>query len=97
MYVMKVWCEVAFQECHTWILKQIARRQYEFYLLCDVDLPWVKDGLREYPDLVIRKRLFKMYRDSLINSGVMWSEITGTDVQRMQMAIGILDTAFGKK
>ena len=69
MYVMKVWCEVAFNNCHTWILKQIAAQNYDLYLLCDVDLPWVKDDLREYPDLEIRKKLFKMYKDLLINDG----------------------------
>src|SRR3982751_4139931 len=30
MYVMKVWCEVAFEQCHTWILKQIANHEYDF-------------------------------------------------------------------
>lgn len=42
MYVMKVWCEVVFEQCHTWILKQIALRQYDLFFLCDVDLPWEK-------------------------------------------------------
>lgn len=97
MYVMKVWCEVAFEQCHTWILRQIARRKYDFYFLCDTDLPWVRDELREYPDLAMRQKLFKMYKDILINSGTMWSEISGTDSQRLQMATGILDTVFGKK
>src|SRR5665213_2884464 len=50
MYVMKVWCEFVFNRCHNWILNRIAERKYDLYLLCDVDLPWVKDALREYPD-----------------------------------------------
>jgi NadR type nicotinamide-nucleotide adenylyltransferase len=97
MYVMKVWCEVAFEQCHTWILKQIASHQYDFYFLCNIDLPWVQDDLREYPDVNIRRRLFKMYKDILINSGSMWSEISGTDTQRLQMAVGILDTVFRRR
>ena len=94
MYVMKVWCEVAFQQCHTWILQQISRRKYEFYFLCNTDLPWVADDLREYPDASFRQKLFLMYKDILINSGTMWSEISGTDTQRLQMAVGIIDTVF---
>jgi NadR type nicotinamide-nucleotide adenylyltransferase len=94
MYVMKVWCEVAFERCHTWILKQIASCHYDFYFLCNTDLPWVKDELREYPDLRLRNRLFKMYKDILVNSGGRWAEISGVDMQRLQMAIGILDTVF---
>lgn len=94
MYVMKVWCEVAFENCHTWILKQIAQRQYDLFLLCNVDLPWQKDELREYPDLAFRKKLFQIYKDLAINSNTMWAEISGTDVQRLQMATGIIDTVF---
>lgn len=97
MYVMKVWCEVVFENCHTWILKQIAKRQYDLYLLCDVDLPWVKDELREYPDLEIRKKLFKTYKDLLINQKTKWAEISGTDTQRLQMAVSIIDTVFQRR
>lgn len=97
MYVMKVWCEVAFEQCHTWILKQIASRQYDFYFLCDVDLPWKKDELREYPDLQFRKKLFDMYKDILINQKTKWSVVSGTDVQRLQTAIGIIDTVFPRR
>ncbi|MFL5727996.1 MAG: AAA family ATPase [Cytophagaceae bacterium] len=97
MYVMKVWCEVGFEDCHTWILKQIARRQYDLYFLCSVDLPWVRDELREYPDLQIRKRLFNTYKDILVNSLTPWAEISGTDAQRLQMAVSIIDTVFKRK
>jgi NadR type nicotinamide-nucleotide adenylyltransferase len=97
MYVMKVWCEVAFEQCHTWILKQIAERRYDLFFLCDIDLPWVKDDLREYPDLETRKKLFNMYRDLLINDGTKWAVISGTDTQRLQMAIHMVDTVFQRK
>jgi NadR type nicotinamide-nucleotide adenylyltransferase len=94
MYVMKVWCEVVFENCYTWILKQIALRQYDLFFLCDVDLPWVKDELREYPDLEFRKKLFNIYRDVLINQKTKWAEISGTDTQRLQMAVSIINTVF---
>jgi NadR type nicotinamide-nucleotide adenylyltransferase len=50
MYVLKVWCEFVFGKCHSFILDQIVKRNYDSYLLCDTDLPWVADALREYPD-----------------------------------------------
>ena len=96
MYVMKVWCEVVFNNCHTWILKQIALRRYHLYLLCDTDLPWVQDGLREYPDENTRRRLFKMYEDLLINSGVPWAVISGQRHERLQSAVNIVKTICGK-
>jgi NadR type nicotinamide-nucleotide adenylyltransferase len=96
MYVMKVWCEVAFNNCHTWILKQIAARNYDLFLLCDTDLPWIKDDLREYPDLEIRRRLFKMYKDLLVNQGTKWAVISGNYAERLQVALSVINTVFGK-
>jgi NadR type nicotinamide-nucleotide adenylyltransferase len=96
MYVMKVWCEVVFEQCHTWILKQIAERKYDFYLLCNTELPWVEDELREYPDPATRQKLFHMYKDIVTNSGVPWAEITGTHEQRLRSAISIVDTLVTK-
>lgn len=91
MYVMKVWYEVAFQHCPTWILKAIARRSCDLYLLCNTDLPWVRDELREYPDLKMRQRHFAMYKDIVANSGIPWAEISGTERQRLQGAIRAID------
>jgi NadR type nicotinamide-nucleotide adenylyltransferase len=91
MYVMKVWHEVAFANCPTWILKTIAKTACDLYLLCDTDLPWTKDELREYPDLATRRRLFKTYKDIVINCGIPWTIISGTNEQRLQMAIKAVD------
>ena len=88
MYVMKVWCEVVFGDCHKWILNEAATRSYDLYLLCNTDLPWVQDGLREYPDPLVRERLFNMYYDLLVNDGTPWAVISGVSgEERLQGAI----------
>jgi nicotinamide riboside kinase len=87
MYVMKVWCEFVFSNCHLWILHEIVRRKYDLYLLCNTDLPWVKDELREYPDLVSREKLYHMYRDIMITQQVPWVDIRGTNEERFQRAV----------
>ena len=86
-YVMKVWCEFVFDRCHQWILDQIVSRKYDLYLLCNTDLTWVKDELREYPDLQSRERLFHIYRDIMINQHTPWVEIRGDYEQRLATAI----------
>jgi NadR type nicotinamide-nucleotide adenylyltransferase len=91
MHVMKVWCEFVFGQCHEWILHQIARRTYDLYLLCDIDLPWVKDELREYPDLESRQRLFRIYKDMMINQTVQWVQICGNYDQRFVKAVAAVD------
>ena len=88
MYVMKVWCEFVFGKCHSFILDQIVERKYDLYLLCNTDLPWVKDELREYPDLENRNKLFHIYKDLMINQHIPWVEIRGRDEERLQQAIG---------
>ncbi len=91
MYVMKVWCEFVFGKCHQWIIEQIAKRRYDLYLLCNTDLPWVQDELREYPDLEKREKLYFMYKDILINQVAPWVEIKGTSETRLRAAIGAVE------
>jgi NadR type nicotinamide-nucleotide adenylyltransferase len=91
MYVMKVWCEFVFEKCHNFILNQIVERKYDLYLFCNVDLPWVKDELREYPDLESREKLYHIYKDALINQNVPWIDISGNYEERLKRAINAVD------
>jgi len=95
MYVMKVWCEYVFQKCHHYILEQITQRKYDLYLLCDTDLPWVKDELREYPDDGPRKELFQIYKDLLINQSTPFVIINGNYQERLHTAIKAVDQLQG--
>ncbi|MBC7890227.1 MAG: AAA family ATPase [Ferruginibacter sp.] len=92
MYVLKVWCEFVFGKCHHWILNQIAERKYDLYLLCDIDLPWVKDELREYPDLQTREILYHHYKDIMVNQTVPWVNINGSYSERLQKAVKAVDS-----
>lgn len=96
MYVMKVWCEFVFGKCHRFILDQIIERKYDLYLLCNIDLPWIKDELREYPDLERRQQLYAMYKDIMINQQVPWVNIYGTYEERLAKAIEAIDSQLFK-
>lgn len=91
MYVMKVWCEFVFEKCHRFILDEIVRREYDLYLLCNIDLPWVKDELREYPDIESRKKLYRIYKDLMTNQHVPWVDISGDYEERLKKAITAVD------
>ena len=91
MYVMKVWCEFVFGDCHRFILDQIVERKYDLYLLCNIDLPWVKDELREYPDLESRQQLYFIYKDIMINQSTPWMDISGDYEERLNKAINRVD------
>ena len=94
MYVMKVWAEFVFNQCHNWILDRIAERRYDLYLLCDIDLPWVEDPLREYPDQKIRAKLFHCYKDLLVNQTTSWCHIYGNYEDRFEKAISFIDQSI---
>ena len=91
MYVMKVWCEFVFGQCHNWIIEQIVNRKYDLYLLCNTDLPWIKDELREYPDLETRERLYHIYKDIMINQNTPWANISGDYEERFEKAKEAVD------
>ena len=91
MYVMKVWCEYVFQKCHQFILDQIIERKYDLYFLCNSDLPWTPDELREYPNEEPRKELYRIYKDLLLNQGVPWVEISGQNDERLQHAMNAVE------
>ena len=96
MYVMKVWCEYVFNECYNWILDRISERPYDGYLLCNIDIPWTRDELREYPDIKIRQTLFHHYRDILINQSVPWTQVSGDQETRLHSAIAFVEKELGK-
>ena len=87
MYVMKVWCEYVFEKCHSFILEKIVESARSLYLLANINLPWTKDELREYPDLKSRKELFHIYKDILVNQAVPWITVSGVDENRLETAI----------
>lgn len=97
MYVMKVWCEFVFHKCHNWINQQLENRHYDLYLLCNTDLPWVQDDLREYPDLETREQLYNMYQQLMINQDTPWVDIRGSFEQRLATAVKAVDKLLVEK
>jgi NadR type nicotinamide-nucleotide adenylyltransferase len=96
MYVMKVWSEFVFGKCHQWILDQVGKRKYDLYLLCNIDLPWVADELREYPDLATREKLYTIYKEVMKNQSIPWVEISGNSVERFNRAVTAVDGLLKK-
>ena len=94
MHVMKVWCEVVFGKCHPWILEHAAAQQSDLYLLCKPDIPWIDDGVREYPELQVRKDLYKIYKEILSKQRKPWIEIGGNYEHRFETAVVAVDAVL---
>lgn len=86
LYVIKVWSEAKYGRCHPWILEQIAQRKYDLYLLTYIDIAWTDDPLREHPLPEERQYFYNIYHDIVIQSGVPWVDVRGTEQERLLAA-----------
>jgi NadR type nicotinamide-nucleotide adenylyltransferase len=91
-YSIKIWSEVKYNTCSKSILDAIVDNNYDYYLLLDIDLPWQYDPLREAPNLTDRKYLMHHYTDAIINSGVPFSIISGSNEARLENAIAAINS-----
>jgi NadR type nicotinamide-nucleotide adenylyltransferase len=97
LYVLKVWSEAKYGNCHKMILEQIASRSYDLYLLTDIDIAWQDDPLREHPLPEERRYFYSIYRDIVINSGIAWASISGNLEQRRRESLDAIELNLGIK
>lgn len=91
LYVVKIWSEISFNKCDNRILTRIAQTKPDLYLLCNTDLAWAADPLREYPDLQMRQKIYQFYLDAMVNQHVPWVNISGGYDERLQKANESID------
>jgi NadR type nicotinamide-nucleotide adenylyltransferase len=92
LLVPKIWCNVKFGKCHSWILDAINNHKYDLYLLCKPDLPWQADPQRENPD--DRDELFDLYLNELETQGLPYFIVEGNEGKRLHNAIQCIDSRF---
>jgi HTH-type transcriptional regulator, transcriptional repressor of NAD biosynthesis genes len=85
----KVYSESYFNKTPDWLLQEIENRRYDFYLLTDIDLPWVADGLRDRPHR--REEMHTLFLHELLYRRVPFVQISGTQNERLQKAIKAVD------
>ena len=87
--VTSIWCHVKYGKCHNWITTKLEQNHYDLYLLCDIDLPWQYDPLREHPEM--RTELFGMYRTLLEKHNFNYRVVSGFGEERLQNAISYIE------
>lgn len=60
LIITKVWFEVVFKREPDWLENSIKKYPVSLFLLCEPDLPWVYDPIRENPNR--REELFNKYQ-----------------------------------
>ena len=94
LIILKVWFDVVYNECPVWLIESISNRNIDLYLLCDTDIIWEFDPVRENADQN-REVLIKLYKQEIQNSGVPFVLIRGKDKIRLANAVNAIDNLFG--
>ena len=84
-YVLDIWWRERFGESNEEIITMKETFDFDLYLVCQPDLPWEKDPLRENPD--DRERLFAMYVEDLFNDGKTVEIVKGNGEERMERVL----------
>jgi len=91
----KVYSEVYYSGyCDPRIEKGAKKNHYDLYFLCDVDIPWVADDLRDKPHE--RKLMFKAFENELQKQNCKYVVIKGDFRQRFNTAIHHVNALLGK-
>lgn len=90
----KVYSEIYYAGyCDPRIEKSAIENYYDLYFLCDVDIPWVPDNLRDKPD--DRKFVFKAFENELKKQNCKYVVIKGDFQQRFNTSVSHVDTLLG--
>lgn len=84
LLVFEVWLEVVYGYCPDWIARAWREGEERHYVLCDIDVPWEADPLREAPAFAQRQMLFERYRQKLMDGPHPYCLVSGAVEQRME-------------
>jgi NadR type nicotinamide-nucleotide adenylyltransferase len=84
-----VYCDHYFGQCPAWIVDAAAARRPDLYLLCEIDLPWIADGVRDRGHM--REEMQQLFRDAVRDSGVATASVTGLGDERFTRASEAID------
>lgn len=86
LWTLVIWSEVRFGRVHPWLRAASSAQGPRIYLLCEPDLPWAEDPLREHPDLAARVALHRRYETLLAAQAWPWVRLRGTGPARLAAA-----------
>jgi len=78
------YCRAYFDRCPEWIQAAAVDRQADLYFLCDTDVPWVADGLRDRPDR--RAEMHALFESVLREAGANFIVVRGSQQARLSEA-----------
>ena len=91
LIVTKVWFKVVYGSYPGWIDEAIVNTSADLFLVCNTDIPWVPDPVRENGG-EMREVLMGMYISEINITGVPWKLVSGKGDQRINSAVETVKT-----
>lgn len=89
LIITKVWFQQVYHCCPVWLHQAIIQLKPDLVLLCQPDIAWVADGVRENPNR--REYLLECYQNELEYYGFRYTLINGFGPQRLSNAIRMVN------
>ena len=91
-----IYSRLYFGRCPDWIEPLCRERRADLYLLCGIDLPWVKDDFqRGRGTPAERQHAHSVFAKALHKSGCSVAPVDGLDDSRLQCAISAIEAWSG--
>jgi NadR type nicotinamide-nucleotide adenylyltransferase len=90
LIITKVWFEVVFNNCPTWINEEIKNNHFTLHLLCKPDIPWIADSVRENGG-ENREMLYNKYLQVLKDYKLPYNIVEGKGEKRFTNTIVLLN------
>lgn len=84
-----------YHACPAWIADAVLTRRPDLYLLLDIDVPWIADGVRDRGER--RGEMQQLFRDAVAASGAPFVTIGGDWTARREQAIAAIDRLLGAR
>jgi nicotinamide riboside kinase len=95
LIITKVWFEFVFGKSPVWLHESILQSSIALFLVCDIDIPWIPDPIRENGG-ENRKILHNIYIDQIKSYGFNYKIISGVGEERTIRALNIVNEFLGK-
>ncbi len=92
LIITKVWFDYCYGHVPAFVLKRLKIRYFDLYLLCEPDIPWEPDPVREHGD--DRQFFFEWYRREAELTGTLCLKINGLGEQRLKNALEAIKSAL---
>lgn len=89
LIITKVWFDVVYGNCPDWVSDHIRSSKIDLFLVCDTDLPWIADPVRENGGEK-REELIQVYCNEIRSFGFDYEIISGFGASRTENAVKTL-------